>query len=361
MNSAMSQKFLRRAISYVHKHFRLILVSSFSLYGLYLRIITLARREFSADEMFQLTLLKQPSFLQFVRELPLYEYCTYLSGDYILLYPFFRIFNNNKWGLAIPHMIITIFGFYLLYLVCKRYLKTTLGYLIVFAVAAFNINLVNHALEMRVYAVLPTLSLACLYFSQSLSVPQVTFAKKLAIGFFFILTIWFHVYCILILFFTLFFSLWEVRHSREFKLIFKKAFKSMAVILAIAMPLWFISVFGSPHTYQQVDTFEYIANPLKDALGFFKGILANLIGYRYKKLYFLLLGLIFPLLIPYRNRVEQLSFLILLVAAPIIIILLSDLKNSYWFIQRQFIWTIPFFAVFLGWVWESAVSWLFKQ
>jgi len=255
-------------------------------------------------------------------------------------------------------MIITILGFYLLYLIAKRYLKTIFGYFVVFLVVVLNPNLISHALEMRAYAVLPTLSLACLYFFQKFLINEETWVKKIAIGAFFVLTAWFHVYGILILFFTLFFSLWEIRSHPEFKLIVKKAFKSIAMVLAIIIPLWIVSVFGPHNVYQKVDTFKYIANPFKNILGFLKGVLANLIGYKLKGLYFLLLGLIFPLVMPYRKRFDQLAFLILLIVAPIMVILIADVKNSYWFIQRQFIWVMPFFAIFLAWAWESALSWL---
>ena len=110
---------LGKAISSSPKYLRPALVIIICIYGLYLRVVTFALRQLSPDEMFQVSLLKN-SFLQFLQSLREFEYCSYLSGDYFLLYPFFKIFGHNKWGLTIPHIISTILGFWLLYLVCRK-------------------------------------------------------------------------------------------------------------------------------------------------------------------------------------------------------------------------------------------------
>ena len=341
----------------IQKYLIPVTVTAICLYALYLRIAARAYGKLWTDELAQLGTMEYP-FMVFLKKIASIETFPYLSGDYYLVYPFFKIFGYNKWGLAIPHMVITILGFYLLYLIAKRYLKTVFGYLIVFLAVMLNPNLISHALEMRVYAVLPTLSLACLYFSQRFLEPDLNLSKRLGISFFFILVIWFHAYGILILFFTICFCLWQVRNNPGFKLIFKRAFKNTAMVLAVAMPLWFISVFGPHNNYQIVNTFEYIPDPFKDTFGFFRAVLANLIGYRFRGLYLLLLGIVFPLAIPYKQRLEQIAFLLLLIVVPITVILIADVKNSYWFVQRQFIWAMPFFAIFLAWAWESALSWL---
>jgi len=351
---------LEKIIGSICRYLRPALITIICIYGLYLRVVTLAVRQLSPDEMFQVHVLNS-SFLQFLQSLRELEYCSYLSGDYFLLYPFFKIFGYNKWGLAIPHIISTILGFWLLYLICRKYLRTTFAYLIVFVVVCLNINLIGHALELRVYAVLPTLALGCLYLCQRLVGSKTTFKQKIAVGLFFVITIWFHVYGLLILFVTALFSLFEKRRDPSFGLIFKDFFKFMSVVLAMSLPLWIISVFGPHAANQKVDIFEYIPNPLFDIIGFLKGVFANLIGYRHKQLYLLLIGLFFPLLIPYKRRFEQMTFLIFLVFVPIGIILLADVKNSYWFVQRQFVWVIPFFALFLGWSWDSLFCYIGKK
>ena len=48
-------------------------------------------------------------------------------------------------------------------------------------------------------------------------------------------------------------------------------------------------------------------------------------------------------------------FLISLVGLPIAFLLFLDIVSGYWFIQRQFIWTMPLFGVFLAWSAESTL------
>jgi len=41
-------------------------------------------------------------------------------------------------------------------------------------------------------------------------------------------------------------------------------------------------------------------------------------------------------------------------------ILFIDLRSEYWFLQRQFVWVMPAFALFLGWAWESCALYFWK-
>ena len=70
-------------------------------------------------------------------------------------------------------------------------------------------------------------------------------------------------------------------------------------------------------------------------------------------LYFLLLGAFIPFFLPHKDRFKQLGFLLILILLPIEFIFLSDLWGSYWFLQRQFMWTVPLFAFYLGWCWDA--------
>ena len=158
---------IKNFFNYIRERYCQILVLFISAYALYLRLLKLNNHTLWCDEGFQLRIMKG-SFITMINSLPQWEFCSYLSGDYILIYPFFKIFSYNKWGLAIPHILATILGFWLLYLICKRYFKTIWGYLITFTIVCFNATLINHATEIRTYAVLPTLALACFYLAQKL-------------------------------------------------------------------------------------------------------------------------------------------------------------------------------------------------
>lgn len=329
-------------------------VAIISAYALYLRIMSLYRRELWTDELSQLQALGG-TFLDLVRVVPIREFCSYLSGDFYLIYPFFKVFSYNKWGLAIPHIIATMLGFYILYLICKRYFKSIWAYLITFIIVCFNNTLIFHATEIRPYAVLPTLALAAFYLFQEIG--DLNFklkgAKRIGAVVFFVFVIWFHVYGLLMFGTSLLFVLLSKFNEVDFKTCFKNAFYFSAIVLCITMPLWLYSVFG-PHcvaaNFNQ-PTFGYIPSPAHHPLGFLKGIFCNLIGD--KRLYILFLGVFVPFVFTYKEKRNQLLLLFISILIPISLIFISDFVSKYSFIQRQFIWEMPLFAFFLGWSWES--------
>ncbi len=349
-----------------NKNWKKYIISSivicFSVYALFLRLNKLTHHVLWNDELNQLKAM-YGSFLQLINELPHGELNSYLNWDHFLIYPFFKIFAFNKWGLAIPHIIATILGFYLLYLICRFYFKTIWGYIISFSVVCFNANLINHATEIRPYAVLPTLALASLYLSEVLiNKIDLNPIKKFFIGIFFFLTICFHTYGIFIVFLSLIFVLVNKPCDQTFVSIFKRISKILAIIFLIALPFWLFCVFGPFHIPFEVskrNVFEFIPNPCSDIEGFLKGIFGNLVGF--KKLYFLLIALIFPFVLPYKERLKQISFLAIMIIFPILLILISDLRAGYWFLQRQFVWVMPYFAIFLGWSCDSFVNYFSEK
>lgn len=345
-------KILKNVVSYIRKNHIILSVSGICVYALYLRLTVLYYHSLWADELYQLSEMKG-TFLDLLKELPRAEYCAYLSGDYCLIYPFFKIFAFNKWGLAIPHIIATIAGFYILYLICKRYFKSIWAYLITFGIVCFNATLINHATEIRVYAVLPTLALATFYLFQRLADLnfELNIPRKIGATIFFVLLIWFHLYGILIFFSCLLFTVLSRHKEKNPENYFKNMASFNFIVLLISMPLWLYSVFGTHLGYRLENTFYYIPNPLHNPLGFLKDVLGNLVGF--KKLYFLLLCIIVPFVFSYEDRRKQSLFLIFMVIIPIGLTLFSDVVQRYWFLQRQFIWVMPLFAFLLGWMWDS--------
>lgn len=329
-------------------------VTVICIYALYLRVVSLYNREFWTDELSQLQAL-QGTFWGLIKVVPTREFCSYLSGDFYLMFPFFKLFGYNKWGLVVPHIISTIIGFYLLYLICKRYFKSIWAYLITFGIVCFNNTLIFHATEIRPYAVLPTLALATFYLVQRMGDLnfKLDIYKRLWAIVLLIFVIWFHVYGLCMFMTSLLFVLLSKLKEPDFKNCLKNATYFTATLLCITMPLWLYSVFG-PHcvaaTFKQ-PTFEYIPSPIHNPIGFLKGIFCNLVGD--KRLYILFLGFIVPFIFSYKERVKQLLFLFINILIPIFLIFISDFVSKYSFIQRQFIWVMPLFAFFLGWTWES--------
>src|SRR3989338_3669672 len=108
---------------------------------MYLRFDKRLRTNIGGDEPYQISGMKTSLVAAIIQSRQNLQF----PGDYILIYPFYRLFGENKWGLAIPHIIITAIGFYLLYILCRKYLKTVLGYTITFAIFAYNYTLIRHA------------------------------------------------------------------------------------------------------------------------------------------------------------------------------------------------------------------------
>ena len=327
-----------------------------TLVGIYLRFNYRKLEPLIGDELYAVNILSSAkSFLSFVSQLPYIEFSSYLTGDYYLLYPFVQIFGANKWGIAIPHIISTLFCFYLLFKVCQLHLKNALGFFIAFTIVSFNSTLIEHSFELRYYAIMQTLGLATYYFTYLLAYrPQtVTKFKLIAMGIFFCLAILFHFYSVILICANIAFLLAVHVQDKTFINVAKKILPLFTVVFLITAPILYYVLVLKYHisSIWGNEPFKYIPNPLINPLGFFKGIFCNLIGY--KKFYIFLPGLLISLCLPHKDREKQLWFLLILVLLPITVLLLLDLKGGYWFIQRQFIWIMPLFAVLLGWCWES--------
>jgi len=343
-----------------------IIAIAFFLWAMYLRIYLLATNPpgASGDSVWQVSFFNgKNSFWDLLKDLPNADHAGYLAGDFVLIYPFFKMFGNNQWGLAAPHLMAAILGFYFLYLICKKYCQTLFGYLIAFLITCFNYNLIFHSVEIRVYAVLPTLALMSLYFSLELAEKNVrmTLRQRIIAAIVFIGTIWFHAYGILIVCCTALFALLSMPRDKQFMVVFKEYFKFFAVVCIIAMPLWCYSVFG-PHfsmsrehsIARNIGTFDYIPNPMVSFNRFSRTIFGNLLGF--KKVKFLVNGLILALLVPHKERWAQAGFFFLLIALPLQLLLMADLSKSYWFVQRQFTWVMPLFAILVAWCWDSLIA-----
>jgi hypothetical protein len=308
------------------------------------------------DDLWQISIMDQP-FWDFMRELPIHEHGGYLSLDYLVIYPFFQIFGDNNWGLVIPHFALTLAGFYFLYKLARNYFRTFVGYVVAFTVVCFNIPLIQYASEIRVYAVLPTLALMSLYFAEKVVQrhEEMPLLEKFWMSVFFIIVFWFHAYGVLILFSTAAYSMlvWS-RRSDPLKVL-KRAIKFMVPVLVIALPVWLYCVFWGPSIGRDFGatpkTFIYIANPLVNPIQFLRDVLGNLIDPR--ELNFLLLGIGFPFLLPLKERFNQILFLLILIVMTISCLFGVVWAHKYYFLQRQFTWVVPFFALYLGWAWES--------
>ena len=330
---------------------------AFSVYGLYLRYLMYAQRAFNPDEANQLNYTSGQPLLPFWKMYTKSE-LTAFPGDYLLTFPFVKLFGTNKWLITIPHIIATVIGFYLLYLICNKHLKNILAFTLVFAIVCFNYNLQLHAFEFRPYAVLPTLALAVFILSERIvyDYDRLTRTKKALIGLFFVLTVAFHAYGILMIFLCMSYFVLSKSDKKPIIEIIRKILPFSAALVLVSVPLflWYYvqnNFSEGDFTSRNINTFDYIPNPLVNLNNFLRSVFGNLIGV--KKLKLLINGVFVALLIPQKDKLNQAKFLLFLIVLPIGLILLADVRSGYWFVQRQFVWVMPFFAFWLAWCWDS--------
>jgi len=345
---------------------RPLVAIAFTVWGCYLRFKMFATRDFWVDETNQFV-HTVGAFQPFWKRLT-YGEVTCFPGEYLLNYPFVQFFGDNKWGISIPHMVAMFLGFYLLYIICRLYFKTIWGYVITFAIFANNSNLVYHALEFRPYAVLPTLSLAAFYLSHRIvfHYPELSRLKKFLIGLFFTLSIMYHAYGIMIVFFCMLFHFIVYARQTTFKETLLRILPFSISLAAVSLPifLWYATgetgmSYENNSIGRNINTFDFIPNPLVSLNVFLRTVMGNLAGY--KKLKWLVNGILLCFLIPHKERWQKVGFLLILIILPIELICVADARTGYWFLQRQFIWVMPYYAFLLGWCWDTIAQFIFSK
>ncbi|MDD5355732.1 MAG: glycosyltransferase family 39 protein [Candidatus Omnitrophica bacterium] len=350
---------------YFKKKCRILTAIFFTCLGLYLRYKKLASRDLWCDELCQLS--NTAGFFKPVWQRLTLGELTCFPGEYLLNYSFVRIFGGDKWLINIPHYIITFFGFYFLYLICQKYLKTFLGFVIAFLVFCFNANLIFHSFEFRPYAVLPTLSLASFYFSEMIvsNWQQLSTLKKFLIGIFFISVIIYHAYGIMIVGLCLLYFVILEANKMSYKEVIKEMMPFLLPVglLGFLLFIWYASGTTVNRKLCQelnIHTFAYYPNPLDDFTHFIRQVSFNLMAHKQYGQKHLALGIWIALLIPHKDRFKQIGFFLLLIILPIQLLLISDLYSGYWFLDRQFIWVMPLYAFFLGWCWDVIFIYVWK-
>lgn len=351
-----NQNFIDMAWHFLKKNSRIFAALFFTFLGLYLRFKRLAGRELWCDELSQLSNTIGP-FKPIWQRPSLGEF-TYFPGEYLLDYPFVRFFGSSKWIINIPHYLVTLLGFYFLYLICQKHLKTFLGFVIAFLIFCFNGGLIFHSFEFRPYAVLPTLSLASFYFSEMIVSEryQLSTLKKFLIGGFFIFVIIYHVYGIMIVGLCLLYFIVLEASKRSYGEVIKDLlpFLLSAGLLGFLLFIWYASrTTLADFQGGNRNTFDFYPNPLSDFTRFFRQVFANLMAHKQYGQKHLALGIWISFLLPHKDRFKQIGFFLLMIVLPIELILVSDARSGYWFLDRQFVWVMSLYAFFLGWCWDT--------
>ena len=100
-------------------------------------------------------------------------------------------------------------------------------------------------------------------------------------------------------------------------------------------------------------TFAIIPHPLSEPLKFLYDIFIRyLIGE--KGLAFLLGFLFIAWILPrQKDKTAQILFFCIFILLGLGLVFFSVFLNKYWFLPRQFVWVMPFFAFLLGWTSDS--------
>lgn len=351
-------------LHFLKKRSHFFIAVFFTFLGLYLRFKRLAGRDLWCDELYQLSLTAgrfKPIWQRFTS-----GDFTCFPGGYLLNYPFVKFFGSNKWLINIPHYFAAIFGFYFLYLICRKHLKTFWGFAIAFLVFCFNGHLIFHSFEFRPYAVLPVLSLASFYFSEIVVVRwrHLSALKKFLLGGFFIFLIIYHAYGIMIAgLCLLYFAILEANKTS-----YKEVMKGMTpFLLSVGLPgfllfIWYVSgTIWASLPGVSINTFDYYPNPSNDFTHFFRQVFANLMAHKQYGQKHLALGIWISFLLPHKDRFKQIGFFLLMIVLPIQLILISDARSGYWFLDRQFVWVMSLYAFFLGWCWDTIFMYVHEK
>lgn len=333
-------------------------------YGLYLRMMERMKNPLSGDELVQFQALQNVAFT-FWRRVAFYGDHTSFPGELILNYPFVKLWGMNKWLVSIPHMVLNIIGFFFLYKICQRFLQTKFAVILVFLIYSINFNLVYHSSEFRPYAVLHVFAILSLYLADIIvnQFDNISRGQKIRAAFLLIFIFIYHAYGIVIVLLPLAYvfglAFLQNQGLRSYP---GKLYLSIVLGIAIAIWCWYASYnlfrFGLPpiHAGQgHVQVFEFIPDPRKNILGFLKGVIGNLFGGRifYPLLSLVILAFLLPCDV--KKYLSLVCFFVFLVVLPVTAVLVSDLKTQYWFLQRQFTWVIPFWALFIGRCWDKII------
>jgi hypothetical protein len=184
---------------------------------------------------------------------------------------------------------------------------------------------------------------------------QPSLNKMILRGIFVIFVLLFHFYGSLVLFFTYAYSL-AIESRRDVVGGILRHFRFYGWSLIVALPIWAYFAFGFDKTYMAWNPYEYIP---KGIIPLLRGVFGNLIGF--KPFYIFLGTFVLAFLIPHKERKAQMIFFLILVLCPVALIFWSCITYQYWFIQRLFVWVMPFFAFLLGWQVDSLVTYFLSK
>lgn len=319
-----------------------------SCFGIWLRYETLVQRPLDSDERYQLNQMLGDQVKPFWTHLHYGDHTSW-PGEYLLHYPVLYksgIKTTNvdaaskggyKWRISIIHILMMLGSYWLMFLLLRG--RTWIAYFIAFWIFNLNVNLIYYSLQFRPYAALIFFGLLSLYLQRNIPHRGNLFSIVSIFILFFIFN--YHAYGILIVLLPMIYFLMfqDCRWNNNYVY-------TMLKTCVISFPIWCWYALGNsfgmaPNKMQTVcDTFQFIkVHSIQNAVA------GSLFGDN--TIIQILMPVIFLVLLSSRRHAHW-YWLLFLIVIPIFLILLIDIKTQYWFIQRQWVFVMPWFALLCG-------------
>lgn len=293
-----------------------------------------------------------------------------LPGHYLLTLPINLLFPRNKYMLGLPGLLSHIIVFLFIPTIIARLniidqKKIPLVSLIARIGFVFDPTYSFQAMEVRPYSLLPMLwMISVLLVSEMINFNDSKLERSqlfIRITFYTIVVtivnLWHYYGFLMIASIYLFFMANKgLIFNRKF--LFCRAFYIIVLSLILSLPVW---IYFSAGSYQfNFDTFEMLPSAIMQIYAIDKGAIKGIVWQNYFYLSFLVFIILISVaaFITFLKRglptaakryiLDAIKFDIILVACPILMILLLDLHNRYWFLLRQFAWTILPFYISIG-------------
>lgn len=321
---------------------KIIIISLICLFGFSSRLFVFQSQHPDTDELFELRHLQSIKWSDTIKRTTFYGDHTSYPGEYIIHWMPLRALNMFKknadlsyedgtigigkkhfWILAIPKIMLSLLSFWLFWLLIKD--MSGLGIFTAALIYTFNPTLIYHSFSLRPYGILPELAIINIFLASRGK-------QTLLHGAVIFLTCVYHAYGILIAFLPMIFF----RNKRDSNIV-------LFIIPAIVMWAYYASynTFGmTPNKVQSVvDTFQFITKE-----NFLNGILDTLFAGS------ILTLAVLPFIVKGSTAAvkKDWMFLLMLVIIPLILIIMIDIKTSYWIHPRQYCWIVPALALWCG-------------
>lgn len=320
--------------------------------------------EIQGDEAVTVKGLSQSYVSWITNFIPTWDF--HFHGAYLLLYPIGHFISVDKFIVGIPYILLSLLFYYLFARVnwarlmgldnSHEWISSKWANVLACFLIAYNNTLIIYAFELRPYSVLCLLMLVALFVSWKIVAQNR-------------LNVWLICYAFLIISFHnygFFMLIVGLSYCVSFRL-FLESTKGGSWIRRVGsywpavINLLMATVCSYPffwlyqtrpvlrtHLQMNFDVHQYIHAGIAGAVQ----VMAIYYGFRsdfkWVRLIIVLLVACGVFLFIYQKKWAPILFVLILVIGPTYAIYLQDLRLKYWFIQRQFLWVIPFHAAFVG-------------